>query len=369
MNIVKIPKAPAWLENVPVFPVTPLQSETLKDGILIRSPNWLGDAVMTLPAIMQLKKIIPGSCGIFVICPENLEEFYKALPFVDKIFPLCRSSRNWSSEEFDQLRRICPGAAILFNNSLRDVIQLHLSGIHRLYGAAARCRSWMLRRSFKFECRRDGVLNNLQHTCKYLAMVYALGAPRWDGGLPEFKLPPAEQLLRDELLPLLAEKKLLALAAGAAYGSSKRWDSSSFNAVAAWWIQRGGTVAVLGSGSERDICQQAVAGLPPELAHNLAGKTNLTELMLILRNSAVVLANDSGIMHLAAALGVPGVALFGPTDPSATAPISGKWHILHQREPCAPCFKRQCPLGHRVCMTKLTPEMAIEALKALTVVP
>ncbi len=356
---------PEWLNNIPVFPVKSLPPEKMKDGILIRSPNWLGDAVMTLPALMQLKKMMPESCGLFVICPENLTGLFRALPFVAKIFPLQQTHRNWTTKEREQLKRINPGAAILFNNSLRDAIHLRLAGIHRLYGAAARCRGFLLHRSFKFERRKDAVLNGLQHTCKYLAMVQALGAPPWQGELPEFNLPAFEQGLRHELMPLVSQKKLLTIAAGAAYGSSKRWDSESFNAVAAWWIEQGGTVAVLGSSSERAICQEAIKSLPPDKAQNLAGITDLTELMLILRHAAVSLANDSGIMHLAAALGTPGIALFGPTDPSATAPVSGNWKILYQQEPCAPCFKRECPRNTRACMTGLTPDMVIDELKRL----
>ncbi len=354
------------LAAAPLFPVTPLDVRCLKDGIAVRVPNWLGDAVMTLPALMQLKKIMPEGCGIFVICPAALTELFNAMPLVDVVFPLEQAHRAWTSEEIKNVKKLQAGAGILFNNSLRDAIHFRLAGIKQLYGAAARCRGVLLKRSFKFPGRKDHVLNELHHANKYLSMVRALGAPDWNGELPEFNIAPEFETLRPELSSLCRHPRLLALAAGAAYGSSKRWDSASFKTVAEWWIGQGGIVAVLGSAKERDICQEAVEGLYPDKAFNLAGRTNMPELMHLLKHAAACVANDSGIMHLAAALGCPGVAIFGPTDHSATSPISASWRIVCQKQPCAPCFKRECPRGNPVCMTAITPQTVIAELEKIS---
>jgi heptosyltransferase-2 len=245
---------------------------------------------------------------------------------------------------------------------LRDAINFRLAGIKPLYGAAARGRGFLLQRSFKFPRRKDHVLNELHHANKYLSMVKALGAPDWSGELPEFNITPEFEMLRPELQTLCQHPRLLTLAAGAAYGSSKRWDSASFKTVAEWWIGQGGIVAVLGGAKERNICQDAVAGLSPDNAFNLAGNTDMPELMHLLKHAAVCVANDSGIMHLAAALGCPGVAIFGPTDHSATSPISASWKIVYLKQPCAPCFKRECLKGNPVCMNVITPQMVIDEL-------
>ena len=98
---------------------------------------------------------------------------------------------------------------------------------------------------------------------------------------------------------------------------------------------------------------------------DLAGKTTIPLLALILQKSLACIANDSGIMHLAAVLGTPGVAPFGSTDPAATSPISGKWRLLFDQQSCAPCFKRVCPYGTRACMKAVTPDHAIAALQEL----
>ena len=111
----------------------------------------------------------------------------------------------------------------------------------------------------------------------------------------------------------------------------------------------------------------AEKNLPENKAFNLSGETTFSDLYNMLRNARCCVANDSGIMHLAAALGVPGVAVFGPTDYRATGPVSDKWLIVYDKEPCAPCFKRVCPSGSRRCMEKLTAGEVIEALKKLNV--
>ena len=162
--------------------------------------------------------------------------------------------------------------------------------------------------------------------------------------------------------------KLLLMAPGAAYGAAKRWDSKKFNQVAAEYIKNGGIVAVLGSKSERIIGNEVVAGLSENKAFNLSGETTFSDLYNLLRNARACVANDSGIMHLAAALGVPGVAVFGPTDYRATGPVSDKWLIVYDKEPCAPCFKRVCPTGSRHCMEKLTADEVITALHQLNVI-
>jgi heptosyltransferase-2 len=121
----------------------------------------------------------------------------------------------------------------------------------------------------------------------------------------------------------------------------------------------------LGSKGERPIAAEIVKGLPEGSAFNLAGETKLDELMALLKASSACLANDSGVMHLAAALGLKGVAIFGSTDPSATSPVSKNWRMLFEKLDCSPCFKRDCPKGSKDCLSRITPEMAIDALESL----
>lgn len=336
-----------WPDTAPRFPAVPLHTGEFGNGVLVRMPNWLGDAVMAMPALMQLKKILPLGCGLHVICPAYMEPLFRAMPIVDRVLPLADTHKFWGRAMHNRIQCQYLGVGILFNNSLRDALQLKLAGIPRLYGATARGRGILLARSFRFPKIRKGRMHGIQHTDRYLAIVRALGASDWNGELPEFVLP-------EQPLPVPAEK-LLTLAAGAAYGAAKRWPSESFREVAAWWVEQGGTVAVLGSNGEHRIGEEVVSGLPADKVFNLCGKTDIPALMNILKHSRATAANDSGLMHLSAALGTPGVAVYGPTDYTSTSPISARWKILFDRQPCAPCFKRECASGAR-CMKAITPE-------------
>ena len=349
----------------PEFPVRPLNMKKIKDGVIVRVPNWLGDVVMTLPALMQLKKILPEYSGLFVICSAGMKDLLESLPMIDCVVALEEAHRNWSREDLRQVSRLRAGAGILFSNSLRDTVFMRLAGIKNLYGARARGRSILLQRSFAFPPRVNGKLNNLHHTRKYLSMVKALGAPDWNGSLPEFKIKYGLDESSSEVRAVCSHSALMTIAAGAAYGSSKRWSAAKFREVADWWLKQGGIVAALGSTKEKDIAARVIDSLPAGKAYNLAGETDMCELMHLLRESRICVANDSGIMHLSAILGKCGVAIFGPTDYSATGPVSDYWRVIYEKMPCSPCFKRECPCGHNKCMDMCNSEQVIEQIKEL----
>ncbi|MBU8902002.1 MAG: lipopolysaccharide heptosyltransferase II [Victivallales bacterium] len=351
------------LAAAPEFPVRHLNVKKLKDGIVVRVPNWLGDIVMTLPALMELKKMLPEYCGLFVICPPSAKDLFESLAMIDYVIPLEKVHRNWSKDDLQNVVKLRAGAGILFNNSLRDAVFMRLAGIKHLYGAQARGRSMLLKRSFPFPARRSRSLNNLHHSNKYLSIVKALGASDWNGDLPEFTIKyPLHQSI-PEVIDVCSHPSLMTIAAGAAYGGSKRWSAENFREVANWWISEGGIVVALGTAKEKNIAEEVITGLPPEKAYNMAGKTDMCELMHLLLNSKICVANDSGIMHLSAVLGKPGIAIFGPTDHSATGPISNYWRVIYDKIVCSPCFKRECLYGHSQCMKLCSPRRVVEQIQ------
>ncbi len=347
---------------VPEFPVEKIPLRGWRNGIAVRMPNWLGDCVMALPALWQLSKGKPGNCALFVIAPDSLHGFFEAAGFVDGFIGLKRLHHVWELDEIAALRRFRMGVGVLFNNSLRDAVMMKAAGVPLLFGAEARGRSFLLKRAFPFAWNKPGKYAMIHQTNKYLSMAYALGAPRWDGTLPEItpQTPAAE--CSEAVRPLCRHPKLMVLGCGAAYGGAKRWESSKFNAVARAFIARGGVVAAAGGKSEAEVCGEVLEGLPANRAFNLAGKTSLDELMNLLKNACFVVANDSGVMHLASLLGTPGAAVFGSTDHTATAPVGRNWALLCSEMECSPCFKRVCPRGDRACMKEITAEKVIELL-------
>ena len=330
-----------------------IPKEQWKEGLLIRSPNWLGDLVMTFPALMLLKRILPEFCTLTVICPAGLAPVLDALEgTVDEIVPLANAHAFPARREIHPLHHRHFGAGILFNNSLRDAIMMRRLGVMPLFGAAARGRSILLRDPLHFPKRVSGALNPPHQARRILEIAKRVGIDDWDGVSmpairPDFDAARFEQAFERPF----PEKPVLAVAPGAAFGDAKRWDASAFHAVADHWQRkRGGFVILLGSKKEAPICEKCAEGLTPGLTLNLAGKTSLHALMFILKHAAYCIANDGGIMHLAAAIGTPGTAVFGSTDMAATGPLSPKWTVLYRKEPCSPCFKHVCPLETRACM-------------------
>ncbi len=350
--------------ETPVFPVEPLDQKKLKNGIIVRSPNWLGDAVMTFPALRMLKTLLPAGCCLCVLSPAGLCGLYRTLDCVDQVIPLADAHAFLNKEEKHEIRRMNPGAGFLFNNSFRDALAMKLAGVPRLFGTAARFRSVLLKRAYSFPARQDHVLNYPHQALKYTAMIQSCGAGAWDGAMPVMTPDPLQPLPEKIQNLCSGGKEILLLASGAAYGDAKRWDPEKFREVAKWWTSQGGLVLSLGGKKEYDSAQESIAGV--DNAYNLAGETSLNDLLHLFKCSGLFLGNDSGLMHYAAAAGMKGAAVFASTDPAATGPLSPDWIILHEKQSCSPCFKRMCPEGTRKCFAPITAERAIEALKKLT---
>lgn len=352
--------------EVSAFEVIKLELSDIRNGIVVRTPNWLGDAVMAIPAILQLKKMLPDFAGLFVVTPAPLAALFEALPFVNKVIPLADAHAFMNRQEKHQVRSLAAGVCVLFNNSFRDALSLKMCKIPKLYGANARFRKMFLQRTFDFPPRIDFALNKPHQAAKYLSIVQAMGAEPWDGVMPEFSEHAYPESLPESVTDALnTERPILALAAGAAYGSAKRWHTGSFREVCRRKLGEGCRIVMLGGKSERAAAAEIINGLDEKECFNLAGETGIHELIYVLKHASACLANDSGVMHLAAGVGTPGVAPFGPTDPVATSPLSKQWKLVFEKRSCSPCFKRVCPYGSKACFDPVTPDLVCEALSTV----
>lgn len=354
------------LGNIPVFPKIHLKSSHWKEGVVVRTPNWLGDAVMAIPALYQLKKSIPPGCSLSVLVPRGISDIFRALDFIDEVIETENKSFFKSGKDIAVMKSKHAGIGILFNNSFKNAALMRLAGIPKIYGASARGRRFLLSRSFKFPKIRTKELNRFHQTGLYLSIVYSLGADEWKGDFPEFRVHKKPEHMKREILDLCANGKLLVLAPGAAYGEAKRWPSENYREVSASWIEKGGCVAVAGSAKEADIAHMVAKGFPEERVFNMAGKTDISELLFMLQKAAFCVANDSGIMHLAAAAGTRGVAIFGSTDPTLTGPLSVKWKVFQEKQECTPCFKRECADGLYKCLRAVRPEDVIDYIESMS---
>jgi heptosyltransferase-2 len=358
------------------------------ENILVRGVNWLGDAVMSAPALQRLREAQPAA-RITLLAPEKLAGLWDGQPFLDELLlfspsdTLCQTARRLRAKKFS--------AALAFPNSLRSALELWLAGIPRRAGYAGPWRSLFLTipvppRSGALPMRKRPAAQVRQlaarggasaaippgahHTLNYLCLVAALGAS-------SAPLPPRLTLSQEAaektaahlgMAPLPEDRPWFGLNPGAQYGPAKRWPADRFIAAALdlqkqtrcrWVIFGGGGDCQLAAGIAAAL-QPSPSGPPSVL--NLAGKTTLRELMAALKICRLLLTNDTGPMHIAAALGTPVVVLFGSTSPEMTRPpISTRAHILRASDvPCSPCFLRKCPIDFR-CMTRISPAAVVQA--------
>jgi heptosyltransferase-2 len=315
--------------------------------LLVRSSNWLGDAVMSIPAARAMKKGRPD-CRLTVACQSKLVPLWKRVSEVDEVvsiegqsvFSTARAIR--SAGPFD--------AAVLFPNSLRSALEIWLAGIPIRVGYRGHSRSWFLNQVVRK--RRD--TGRVEHQATtYLRIAHELAADI-----------TASRLAQRSSRAAVEDGLRLAVCAGAEYGSAKRWLPERFGAVAAsisaaksakWLLF--GTAADAAAG---DIVATALG----ENAVNRIGKTSLEDLITELESCRLLLTNDTGTMHLAAFLGIPTVAIFGSTEPLKTAPLGDGHVIIRHHVECSPCFLRECPIDFR-CMKAVTVEEVTQSVLSL----
>ncbi len=318
------------------------------ERLLVRAPNWIGDVVLSLPALRDLRRAFPAA-RLSVLARPWVADLYRAVPEVDAIVP----SQGHLADARGLRGRF--DAAVLLPNSFGTALALRLAGIPERWGYASDGRSLLLTRS----CRVPATVRGRSQVYYYRAMLEGLGLATV--GPPDATLVCPEEWAAEGAAVLGDDGPWIGVNPGAAYGSAKRWLPERFAAAADLVARRvGAKVAIVGGAAERPIGKQVADALeaPSRL---LAGETTLAGLVGVLARLRLLLTNDSGPMHLAAALGTPLVAVFGPTDWTETAPV-GRATVVREPVDCAPCMLRECPIDHR-CMSRVSADrVADEAL-------
>jgi len=318
--------------------------------ILIRASNWLGDAVMTVPAVRAIKRGRPDA-HLSVLTQAKLADFWKSVAEVDEVIAI-----ETGESVFAVARKIRRNfdAAILFPNSLRTALEVWLAGIPRRVGVPGHYRRWLLNQVFA--PKKKKVAGRPRHQVHdYLALAEFVGADL-EGALA---FP-----ITNHRSPITPPK--IGLCAGAEYGAAKRWLPERFAETMRLMHEKTGCEwKLFGVDKDRPVADAilATAAIP---STDLIGKTTLAQLMDELRTCDLLLTNDTGTMHLAAHLGVPVVALFGSTEPRLTGPLGPGHRVLRHHVECSPCFLRECPLDFRCMQAIEVPEVvaAIEATLA-----
>jgi lipopolysaccharide heptosyltransferase II len=320
--------------------------------LLVRSPNWLGDACMAFPAVRAMKAGRPD-LRLTVFGPEKLRDLWEAQPFVDRY--LGKADREGLLSVARRIKTCGTvfDTGLLLTNSTRSTIELWLGGIQRLVGYPGSFRSRLLRQKIR-EPQPRGIPQH--HALRYLHIAKTIGAP--DTGL----VPPPPAAVNAGPGPLH-----IGICAGAEYGQAKRWPLERFAEVIKQVSSEHGGIQwqFFGAPGEAALGEQLSALVGADIPHvNLVGKTKLSELITRLRACRLLVTNDTGTMHLAAALGVPTVSIFGSTEPVLTGPLGSQHTVLRHQVPCSPCFQRTCPFGTYECMTKIQPAQVSTAVLA-----
>jgi heptosyltransferase-2 len=330
--------------------------------ILIRATNWLGDAVMSLPAIRAVRARYPDS-QISLLAKRSVADLYARENAIDKIILFeddrWNTARTLRNHKFD--------LGILFPNSFDSALVFRLAGIPEIVGYDRDIRRLLLTRPIPVPASK-GSTHERFYYLELLQKAHLIdGYLEADGPILLECSAAAADEGRYRFADQGVELPVIGVSPGAAYGNAKRWLPERFAESAAVLSRRTKcTVALFGSPNDAAQCLEVERALESQSVPvvNLAGKTTLRQFIDMAAACSLFLTNDSGSMHVASALGVPTVAIFGATNPVTTGPAGPVNAIILEKVECSPCFKRECPIDHR-CMTRVTSGRVVDAATAL----
>jgi heptosyltransferase-2 len=344
--------------------------------IIVRGANWIGDAVMTAPALERLRSSFPQS-HIALLATPLTTGLFESSPFVDEVIEYRRKEDGARAflEMAKSLRSRRPDLAVLFQNAFEAALLAWLGGARLRVGFAEQGRSLLLTRRL----HRGPRHRNRHQIHDYLEIVaecerVCLGdSPQSQISNPISSLnaSPAQRQAAEFLLRRFGvnsdSRPLVALNAGATNSRAKRWPADRFAALGNQLADAlDARIVLIGAGSERDNADQVLQRMKRQDAINLAGETGMAELIGLLEACDLLVSNDTGPAHIAAALGRPTLTIFGPTNEFETAPTGARAELIRaEGVECARCMLRDCPIDHR-CMTRIAPqEVFARALKLL----
>lgn len=331
---------------------------------LVVGPSWVGDTVLAQPLFTRLRAI-PGT-QVDVLAPpwtvpllQRMPELTEVIenPFRHgelKVFARRRLGLDLKARRYD--------AAIVLPNSLKSALPPFFASIPRRTGYRGEMRHGLLNDVRVLDERRLPTLAE-----RFAALAQPAGAalarpvPR-----PHLRVDATNRARLIDRLSLSVARPVVAFCPGAEYGPAKRWPVEHYAALADRLVDRGASIWLFGSPNDAQV-GDAIAQAARAAVANLCGKTTLADAIDLMSLADVVVSNDSGLMHVAAALDRPLVALYGSSSPGYTPPLTPDARIVTLGLDCSPCFKRECPLGHLRCLRELTPEMALQAMVTLRI--
>lgn len=335
-------------------------------NIIVRMPNWIGDAVMATPILADLRNHWKDA-KITAMCQNPIGHVLLNDPNIDAIYNFNRPN-GWIHKlhRYDIIDSLQEGKydlGVLLTNSFSSALWFMRGKVQNRVGFASGLRSLLLNKAVDFPKNKE-----TQHqVITYKLLLQPLGIPL-SLTPPKLYISPKEKEDAHQFLKLLGinlEKNIIVgINPGAAFGTAKCWPPERFESVTRQLLENPEVIVLyFGDASGTSLINDICKSLPPERVINLAGRTTLRELIALINSCSIILTNDSGPMHIAAALGVPLLALFGSTNEVKTGPYpQGK--VIHKHVECSPCYKRICPIDFR-CMKRISVDEVYTELKSM----
>jgi heptosyltransferase-2 len=336
------------------------------ERLLIRSTNWIGDAVMTTPAVRAIRHNFPAA-HISMLAKPWVAPVFAHNPHVDEIIiyqangrhrgigGTIRLARDLRAHRFD--------AAILLQNAIEAALIAFMAGIPNRIGFDTDARRMLL--THPVRCTK--AIKTIHQTGYYLKMIEGAGLVGGDQQL-DLRLGTEDRQQAGRILSahgITLERRVVGLNPSATFGPAKQWFPDRYAALGdRLSIDLNATILIFGGPSDRELGRD-ISRLMAAPAVDLSGRTNLGEAMALIDRCNAFVTNDSGLMHVAAALDTPLVAIFGPTDSTTTSPYSQSSRIVRVPIECSPCLQPECPLGHHNCMKRVSVDMVFDALQGM----
>jgi len=329
-----------------------LVPERIPNRILVRATNWVGDAVMSLPALRALRQRFPQA-HIAILAKPWVADLYRREHVCNTLVPY--TARSWR-QKWAAARSLRPhnfDMAILLQNAFEAAALAYMAGIPQRIGYARDGRGFLLTHAIPVPQLGEILRHERFYYLDLLRRAGILDSLPESDSIRLDTAPIARAAGLERFRKLGLGDTVIGVSPGAAYGTAKRWLPERFAEAANRLANElGASVAIFGSKDERDLCASVAASITAPVK-NFAGETTLDEFIDFAAACRVYLTNDSGAMHIASALGVPTVAVFGATDDQTTGPTGPLARVIREQVECSPCLKRECPIDHR-CMTRIS---------------
>lgn len=328
--------------------------------ILIVGASWVGDMVMAQSLFITLKQQYPD-CQIDVLAPRWTFALLDRMPEVSDAIEMplghgklglgerIRLGKKLRAHQYDR--------AFVLPNSLKSAITPFFANIPLRIGYVGECRWGLLNDARKLD--KTLLKKTVQ---RFVALAYPKDFQQVPNcPVPFFQIDSTRQRQVIDKFELDVGEKVLALCPGAEYGPAKRWPAAHFAELASHYLQQGWQVWLFGSEKDKEVAAE-INGLAAGRCVDFSGKTSIAEAVDLMSLADTVISNDSGLMHVAAALNKRLVAIYGSSDPNFTPPLNDEASIISLGLECSPCFKRGCPLGHTRCLGDISPQSVIDKI-------